>query len=221
MYRQHVLMQAMVAKAKNLTTVSKAPQLVDTAMSTIYTDLTRTQLFDIAAIFRGVQPADLRTASLTGTNFRGAQRQWFYRLDMDRAHAYVDWLVRGDDRAERRLIPVVVENGTDVPGLARRAADALKAQGFTDVSVGGNVQASVLPAHTIFVDVGVVDSTATAQIATLLGLPDVVREQPHQKGDPQDDTPAALTVTLGQDYAAACGRTVASGAVSRAEGKRL
>ena len=203
MYRQHVLMQAMVARAKTFTTVAQAPRLVDVAMSTIHTDLTRTQIFDIAAIFHGVQPTDICTASLTGESFRGPGGAWDYRLDMPKARAYTDWLVRGDDSAARRLVPVVVQNGTAVPGLARLAADQIRAQGFTDVSVNGSAQASSAPVHTTLVDTGVIYPTASADIAALLGLSAPVQEHRLGKFTPQGETPPALTVTLGQDYAAA------------------
>ena len=50
----------MVAKAKNFANVTQAPHLVDVAMSSVRTDLTRQQLFDLAAIFKGVQQDDIK-----------------------------------------------------------------------------------------------------------------------------------------------------------------
>ena len=95
-------------------------------------------MFDLAAIFKGVQQDDIRTASLPGDDFRGADGAWFYRIKPEVAHAYADWLVKGDETASRRLVPVVVKNGTTTPGLAQHAVAQLKALGYTDVQNGGN-----------------------------------------------------------------------------------
>ena len=74
MYRQHLLLRAMVDKAKTFANVTQAPHLVDVAMGSIRTDLTRQQLFDLAAIFKGVQQSDIKTASIPGDDFRGRGR---------------------------------------------------------------------------------------------------------------------------------------------------
>jgi len=93
MYRQHLLLRAMVDKAKTFANVTQAPHLVDVAMGSIRTDLTRQQLFDLAAIFKGIQQGDIRTASLPGDDFRGADGAWLYKIKPEVAHAYADWLV--------------------------------------------------------------------------------------------------------------------------------
>ncbi len=71
----------MIEKAKTLDNLAQGPHLIDVGMSTIRTDLTRTQLFDLAALFHGVQQDDIRTASLPGDDFRGPKGEWFYQLD--------------------------------------------------------------------------------------------------------------------------------------------
>ena len=115
MFRQHMLLRAMIDKGKAFANVAQAPHLIDVGLSSIHTDLTRTQLFDLAAIYRGIQPDDIQTASLPGDDFRGPDGTWFYKLDMTKAHAYTDWLVNGDTAAARRLVPVVVRNGHPCP----------------------------------------------------------------------------------------------------------
>ena len=226
MYRQHVLLRAMVDKAKNFANVTQAPTLVNVAMSTIHTDLTRQQLFDLAAIFKGVQQSDIRTASLPGDDFRGEDGAWFYKIKPEVAHAYADWLVKGDETASRRLVPVIVKNGTTTPGLAQHVVALLRAQGYTDVRNGGNAAkpkmqmaelkspARIEVPRTVLLDTGVPNPNAPQDIAILLGVmsPQTTRRpvQPNKVGW---TPPAAVTVTLGEDYAAAYKAAVANGQV--------
>jgi LCP family protein required for cell wall assembly len=215
MARQHILLRAMVDRGKSFANVAQAPHLIDVGMSSIRTDLTRTQLFDLAAIYRGIQPDAIQTASLTGDDFRGPNGEWFYRIDKIKAAAYTDWLVRGDETAARRLVTVVVKNGTNRPGLAQRVVDALKTNGYTDVQNGGNASKPVVrltsapttntgPAHSSLLDTGVPYSGAAQDIASLLGLSDATMvRRPVQPNHLGWTPPTTLTLTLGKDYALA------------------
>ena len=71
-------------QGKNFANVTQAPHLVDVAMSSIRTDLTRQQLFDLAAIFKGIQPEDIQTASLPGDDYRDETGAWLYRVKPER-----------------------------------------------------------------------------------------------------------------------------------------
>ena len=226
MYRQHLLLRAMVDRAKTFANVAQAPHLVDVAMGSIRTDLTRQQLFDLAAIFKGVQQNDIRTASLPGDDFRGADGAWFYRIQPEVAHAYADWLVKGDETAARRLVTVVVKNGTQTPGLAQHAVEQLKAMGYADVQNGGNADrprfqmaALKAPAHvdaarTVLLDTGVPNADAPQDIAALLGVASpVTARRPVQPNKMGWTPPPVVTVTLGEDYAAAYKTAVSSGLV--------
>lgn len=231
MYRQHLLLRAMVDKAKNFANVTQAPHLADVALSTVRTDLTRQQLLDLAAIFKGVQQSDIQTASLPGEDFRGADGAWLYRIKPDVAHAYADWLVKGDETAARRLVMVVVKNGTQTPGLAQHAVTQLKMLGYTDVQNGGNadrprlqmasLKSPVKPevARTVLLDTGVPNPEAPQDIATLLGVASpVTARQPVKPNKVGWTPPPAVMVTLGQDYAAAYKTAVANGALPRPGG---
>ena len=220
MARQHILMRAMINRGKSFANYTQAPHLIDVGLSSIRTDLTRTQLYDLAAIFKGIQPDDIQTASLPGDSFRDPKGVWFYRLDMPQARAYTDWLVRGEATAARRLVAVVVKNGTATPGLAQRVVEQLKQDGYSDVRNGGNAAKSMVrltAAHkdrsdvaeatastvqTHFLDTGVPDPHAAADIIGLLGLADVTTlRRPVQPNHIGWTPPATLTLTLGQDYA--------------------
>jgi LCP family protein required for cell wall assembly len=215
MYRQHLLMRAMVDKAKSFANITKAPQLVDVAMSTIRTDFTRQQLFDIAAIFKGIQQSDIQTASLPGDDFRGPGGAWDYRIKPEVAHAYADWLIKGDETAARPLTAVVIKNGTATPGLAQYAVDQLKAQGYTDVRNGGNAapprihltSSETTPkpeiGQTTMLDTGVPDPNSPQDLSVLLGVQVLHPIRQPVKPNKMGWTPSpVVTVTLGQDYAA-------------------
>ncbi|BDI31837.1 hypothetical protein CCAX7_38880 [Capsulimonas corticalis] len=226
MYRQHVMLRSMIAKAKTLANVSQAPHLIDVGMSSIRTDLTRGQLYDLAAIFKGVQPDDIKTASIPGEDFRAAEDgAWFFKPDMAKSLAYVDWLVKGDATAIRRLTPIVVKNGTTINGLAQRAVSQLLAYGYTDVRNGGTTRKPVEPAPALgttvgtaapepakpgiyevteLLDTGVPDPDATRDIVTGLQLTDAhVLRRPNQPNKLGWTPPVSVTITLGKDYAAA------------------
>ena len=216
MARQHILLRSMIDKAKGLDNLAQAPHLIDVGMSAIRTDLTRTQLFDLAALFHSVQQDDIRTASLPGDDFRGPNGEWYYRIDPKQSHAYVDWLVRGDETASRRLVPVVVQNGTRVPGLAARVAAQLQAAGYTDVRNGGNashprVQLAAAPvggtgtqAQTRLLDTGVAVPNALSDAASVLGLSAAVTSRrPNRPNKAGWTQPGALIITVGEDYARA------------------
>ena len=214
MYRQHVLMRAMVDKAKNFANIAQAPQLADVAMSTVRTDFTRQQILDIAAIFKGVQQDQIQTASLPGDDFRGPGGAWDYAIKPEVAHAYARWLVEGDQTAARPLIPVTIKNGTSVPGLAQFALEQLKAQGYTDIHNGGNAapprvhlasSALIKPAtaKTVMLDTGVANPKAPSDISVLLGVDASATRQPLKPNKAGWTPPAGITITLGADYAAA------------------
>lgn len=226
MYRQHVLLRAMVDKAKTFANVRKAPDLVSIALSTVRTDLTRQQLLDLAAIFKGVQQNDIQTASIPGDDFRGENGAWLYKIKPEVAHAYADWLVKGDESASRRLVTVVVKNGTTTPGLAQHVVALLRLQGYTDVRNGGNAVKPKMEmadlktsgksgtAQTTLLDTGVANPNAPQDIAALLGVPSPkTLRRPVQPNKVGWTPPAAVTVTLGEDYADAYKSAVAGGAL--------
>ena len=216
MYRQHVLMRAMVDKAKNFANLTQAPHLADVAMSTVRTDFTRQQILDIAAIFKGIQQGDIQTASLPGDDFRGPGGAWDYAIKPEVAHAYASWLIKGDQAAARSLVPVTIKNGTSTPGLAQFAVDQLKAQGYTDIRNGGNAVPAHIhlasspnspkfePAKTVLLDTGVANPEAPQDISVLLGVESPVTTRRPVQPNKAGWTPlAAITITLGADYAAA------------------
>jgi LCP family protein required for cell wall assembly len=211
MYRQHVLLRAMVAKAKDFTNVAQMNNLIDIAMSTIHTDMTRTQLFDLASIYKDVQPDTIRTASLPGKSFIGPGGAWDYRLDPEALHAYVAWMVNDDPTGIDHMTTVIVKNGTSVPGLAQDVVNKLRGEGYTHVVNGGNaphptVQLTASTAQTglpqtVIIDSGVPDRNITTTLAQDLGVTATVSRQPVKPNHLGWTPPPVVTISLGQDYA--------------------
>jgi len=215
MYRQHVLLRAMVGKAKSFVNLTQIGSLADVGLSQIHTDLTRAQLLDLAQIYRGIQPEQIQTASLPGEDFLGPGGGADYRLYPEQSKAYIDWLVRGDATAARRLVPIVVKNNTSVAGLGAHAADYLRSQGFTDIRVvgGGRSHPRMQTASTStdtkpdaavtqIMDTGVPDSAVNADLKSLLELPNAADQRvPNKPNHVGWTAPSVVTISLGDDYA--------------------
>lgn len=137
MARQQMLLRAILQKAKSPGMFTRAPELMSAAWDSIETDLTFDQVTALAVLFKGVQPEQMQTASLTGDNVMIGGLS-YYRPDPDKMAAQVDWLLRGDESAAYRLTVVTVKNGSGVRGAARHVADLLREQGF-DAKSAGNV----------------------------------------------------------------------------------
>lgn len=200
-YRQHVLLRAMINKVKSFASIVQINSLADTAMSCIHTDLTRTQILDLAAIFHGVQQDDVTTAQLPGTDSTAPNGGSIVLLDDKQKELYTDWLMHGDAAAGRTLTPVVVLNATMVPGLASKAADALRATGYGNTTVGGNAPpTATLTSHVV--DSGVANRTAAHEIASALGLTDGdISDMPVKPNRKGWTPPATIHVIVGTDYA--------------------
>lgn len=201
-YRQHVLVRAMVDRIKSLGNLVKPDALIDTAMSCIDTDLSRTQLFDLAALFHSVQQDDIQTAQIPGVDGKTPRGMYILTLDPQKASLLTDWLIRGNDGAGRAVTPVVVKNATAVRGLAATAGETIKTYGYTDVHVG-NYDKRGTASSSVIIDSGVANRKAAPDIAGIIGVPaqSIVRETPKPNRSGWAPPPA-ITVVLGSDYSA-------------------
>jgi LCP family protein required for cell wall assembly len=213
MARQHILLKVLVDKAKSYTNIAKANFLIDEGMKYIRTDLSRTQLLDLFALYRNVQREDIKTASLPCEDFRGSKGEWFVKVDPGQLHAYINWLVNGDETASRGITKVIVRNGTNINGLAAAAADELRSLGYTDVTVSSVrkrsspsvqdvAQSSSKESVTEMVDSGVPNSNSMSDIQKGLGLSGAsLSVKPVKPNSVGWAPPATITITLGDDYA--------------------
>lgn len=209
MARQQQLIRAATAKAKTFSNLLQLDKVVDTALNGIESDLSRQQIFALAAMFRTIQPDQMQTATLEGRDTRRG-RVWTFAIDEDKKKAMVDWLLKGDESAADHLTVVAVQNGTDVAGAASRAVSLLRNQGFDAKSAGnaalpeantGGAE-SREPAGTRIVYSKAAVAARAQRIAQLLGGGQIVKEARPDAGV-DDDGSADVTVVLGRDLAPA------------------
>jgi len=202
-YRQHVLVRAMVERIKSLGNMTKPDFLIDTAMSSVETDLTRTQLFDLGAIFHSIQQDDILTGQIPGTDAMTPGGMSIVNLNMDKTVLLTDWLIRGNEGSGRALTTVIVKNGTKVHGLASSAGDTIKTFGYTDVQIGNYNKPGTLAASQI-IDSGVSNRKAATDVAGIVGVgAQSILHIPVKTNRYGWAPPPAITVVLGADYAAA------------------
>jgi polyisoprenyl-teichoic acid--peptidoglycan teichoic acid transferase len=201
-YRQHVLMRAMIDKAKTFNAAANSDALVNTAMSCIITNLSRTQIADLAHLFQGAQQQDIRIAQLDGADARGPDGAWLVLLDPVQVKDYVDWLVKGNEAAVWRITPVEVKAPLGQSNTAQTVASQLQTAGFSEAVAEGSTPAPT--AATAVVDTGVEDTEAAAHLASMLGLPSsAVINRPNQPNKSGWTAPAQITVLIGAGTATA------------------
>lgn len=92
-YRQQVLLRAMVTKAKSVQSLLQANGLIDTAMSCVRTDLTRTQIFDLALLFRDMTQTQLVSSQLPTVPYRTPDGKEALKMTDQNRHLYVEWFL--------------------------------------------------------------------------------------------------------------------------------
>lgn len=98
-----------------------------------------------------------------------------------------------------RSVPVRVYNNSTVKGLAGRAADDLRAQGWQVASVG-NYAKGVIPATTVYYRPGTDEEAAARTIGSVFGM----RVEPRFAGI--EDSGAGVIVIVTRDYQGASGK---------------
>jgi LCP family protein required for cell wall assembly len=206
MARQQQLIRAVAEKGKQPVNWLKADRIIEAGLKHIDTNLSPTQMLALAALFKGLQTNEMQTATLEGRGL--APRGGTYRFipDERKKQAMVDWLLKGDETAARRLTAVAVQNGTGTPGLARRVAALLRDQGF-DAQSTGNADGTVGATRIVYGKAAV--APRVEQIRRLIGGGQAVKEpRPDTKG--KEDTAPDVTIILGPDVAQALGTKAAS-----------
>ncbi|MBC8102586.1 MAG: LCP family protein [Cytophagales bacterium] len=206
MARQQMVIKAMATEAKKPGNWLQVDSVINYGLEQIETNLSREQVFALGALFRNIQPEQMQTASLTG---KGTTRGTYFFVPDDRKKkALVDWLLKGDESAANRLTVVAVQNGTEVPGLARRVADLLREQGFDAKSMGNAKRGGTAPEVT---ETRIVYGKAAVQvraerIAKMLGGGKLEKQvsstgsaAPAATADPEAPD---VTIVLGRDLAA-------------------
>ncbi len=136
--REQRVVRALFAKAKQLGTLSKIPELLDAFQKDVKTDLSLPQLLQLAGIADRFSDAVIRSRYLDTRGAEGAvltdaaegNKYWRSRRDYLQQVLNVALNQRMNDS-----IPVEVLNGTSEPGFVVAAADRLKDLGFRVVEI--------------------------------------------------------------------------------------
>jgi LCP family protein required for cell wall assembly len=136
--RQQELIHALVTSAKSGRNLMRLDKIIDTGFAQIKTNLSRTQLLALGQLFAKSENRQMVSGTVPGKDdtSKGA---YYYVLEPQESQAMVDWLIKGDDDAMRRVIKISVSNGTAQKGLARTLSEQLVGQGF-NCSSGGNAK---------------------------------------------------------------------------------
>ena len=166
-------------------------EIIDTGFGQIDTTLSRPQCVALALIFKGTNTGNMLSATVPGTDGMVGDASVF-QMDLERAQTTVDWLIKGDDLAMKRLVRVEIRNGTKTKGVARQAADLLELQGYS-ASAPGNAPGSTI---TTIVYRKASFETAAREIQKALGAPSVTKEvKPANDWDPE------IEIVIGDDLA--------------------
>jgi polyisoprenyl-teichoic acid--peptidoglycan teichoic acid transferase len=187
--RQQQLLHTVVEQMKTPAGVLELPRVEDAVKQSVMTNLSNEQIGALASLFRGLNPSNIVTAYVPGTNQR-INGVWFLTPDEDRKDLLVDWLLRGNPAAEIALIHVSVQDGCGNREAARQVKDSLRAAGF-NADLDGEADRSDYATSQV-IDFDQLKG-AGALVASKLGTPTSPLVQP----DPQADT--NVEVIVGRD----------------------
>ena len=163
--------------------VAQAPALLDTLQYSIKTNLSLDQMIQLAKLATQIDPKNIKQATIdenmvvaynTPTDppqnvlvpIRDKIRELREKFFQQRAYCQLDRRSGGPGGRLRRGF--VVENGTQINGLAARTGDRLKAPGYNVVEVTSADRFDYAQSQIISYST---DTTVAAAIARTLGLP--------------------------------------------------
>lgn len=128
--RQQQLLRAMAQQATTPQNLLRLEAIVNVIFQEIETDLSRPQVMALGVRFARSGLSELQSTTLPGQGgyYGGA---YYYNLDRQRSQALVDWLLKGEEEAGRRLVRVSVYNASRLGGVARATAERLGQQGYS------------------------------------------------------------------------------------------
>jgi len=191
--RQQQLVHALVGEALTPKNIVQAGNLINTAFDQIETDLTRTQAEALATIFKKSSSSNLAGSTIPGkdTTIGGT---YYWEPDLDRSRLTLDWLLRGNEDAGRRLVRIVVYNGTTDKAAARTVAENLRGEGYEASSTGAPKEKPVT--NELVYRKAAYESYARA-IAQELGIQSVRKDV----GDPRADWLPEIKIMLVENAA--------------------
>lgn len=190
MARQQQLIRSLISAASTPANVMKASSIIDTGFGQIDTDFSRVQCLALASLLKGTSSQSMVSGTVPGKDAK-KNGVYFYELDQEKANATVDWLIRWDDKAMKKLIRIGVKNGTKISGVAKRLAEQLTKKGYDSSSMGNAPPATVT---TIFYEKAAYESAAK-EVQKLLGAPSIQKNPKPNPNGPE------VQVVIGDDTA--------------------
>lgn len=191
--RQQQLIRALVAAANTPGNLWHADSIVETGFSQIVTDLKRAQILALTNIFKGSKGEGMKSATLPGTDDMSSGA-YYYKIDPERSQATIDWLIKGNDAAGKKLIRVSIQNGTDINGAAKAAADQVGKLGY-EADANGNSKDKAVASKVVFSKATYAE--AANEVAQKLGAPPATKvPETGRFNEPE------IRVVIGSDIAA-------------------
>jgi LCP family protein required for cell wall assembly len=128
--RQQQLLRSIAREALTPQNLLRLEAIANTALGQLETDLSRMQMSALGARLGRGGLSNLHSTTLPG---RGgyAGDAYVYWLEEERSQALVDWLIKGDEAAGRRMVKVAVFNASRLAGVARATATRLSGRGYS------------------------------------------------------------------------------------------
>lgn len=170
--RQQQFIRALMNEANRPSNVWNASAIIKTGFDQIETSFTKVQVLALAGIFKGSSGESMGGGTIPGTDDTSTGA-YYYVMDEERAKATIDWLLKGDDTAAKKLCRVSIKNSTKVKGAAKAAADILDEDGYNAQSEG-NDPVERLTTEVVYYKAA--NESQAKAIQAMLGIPSVRKE---------------------------------------------
>lgn len=132
--RQQQVLDALVHEIKKPRNIAKIQDIVNIFKENLETDLITTQMVDAALFYKDVQRKDFKAATITGTDDMTGDISYIIP-DEKQKELLVKRMLLGDTTPLPSEIKIEVLNGSNVPGLAGKCAERLRALGYQITNV--------------------------------------------------------------------------------------
>jgi hypothetical protein len=135
MRRQQQVLRTIVQQAKSPATLLHLDRWIDLLNENLETNLSRAEMLGLARMFYDVQLDGIVTESLPARSVMIDEISYL-EINDEAKRNLVDWLLRGDEAAARRLTDVAVLNGCRSRTMTAAVTEQLRAMEFDASYVG-------------------------------------------------------------------------------------
>jgi LCP family protein required for cell wall assembly len=136
MRRQQQVLRAITQQVKSPAILLHLDRWIELLNENVDSNLTRTEMLALARMFYDVHMEQIETESLPARGVMIDEVSYLV-VDEDRKKDLVDWLLRGDENARRRLTNVAVLNGCRSRRMTAAVTEQLRAMDYRARYVGG------------------------------------------------------------------------------------